>query len=214
MTIQYRTETDSMGDVHVPKDALYQAQTQRAINNFPVSGIPMPTNFIQALAYIKQAAARSNLELKLLDHDIAHAIIDSCQKVIDKQFHEHFPIDIFQTGSGTSSNMNANEVIATLASEQLGQPVSPNDHVNMGQSSNDVIPTAIQVSAALSYHQQLAPALAHLSAELDKKKHPSRRDNKNRPNSFNGCHAHFSHTRAARLENTNRESQTRHRTCP
>ncbi|MGF1788032.1 class II fumarate hydratase [Photobacterium swingsii] len=169
MTIQYRTETDSMGDVHVPKDALYQAQTQRAINNFPISGIPMPTTFIQALAYIKQAAARSNLELKLLDHDIAHAIIDSCQKIIDKQYHEHFPIDVFQTGSGTSSNMNANEVIATLASEQLDQTVSPNDHVNMGQSSNDVIPTAIQVSAALSYHQHLSPALSHLNTALDNK---------------------------------------------
>ncbi|OAN13115.1 aspartate ammonia-lyase [Photobacterium jeanii] len=169
MTTEYRIEKDSMGDVHVPKDALYQAQTQRAIDNFPISGIPMPTQFIQALAYVKQAAARSNLELNLLDGDIAHAIIDSCQLIIDKQHHDQFPIDVFQTGSGTSSNMNANEVIATLASQQLGRAVSPNDHVNMGQSSNDVIPTAIQVSAALSYHHQLAPALTHLMAILDEK---------------------------------------------
>ncbi|UXI04309.1 class II fumarate hydratase [Photobacterium sp. TY1-4] len=169
MTSQYRIEKDSMGEVQVPLDALYQAQTQRAVNNFPISGIPMPKQFIQALAYVKQAAARSNLELKLLDHDIAHAIIDSCQELIDGQHLAHFPIDIFQTGSGTSSNMNANEVIATLASQKCGQPVSPNDHVNMGQSSNDVIPTTIQVSGALACHTQLFPAIDHLIAALDDK---------------------------------------------
>ncbi|MDX1302157.1 class II fumarate hydratase [Photobacterium sp.] len=169
MSSHYRIEKDSMGEVRVPEDALYQAQTQRAVDNFPISGMTMPEQFIKALAYIKQAAARSNLELKLLDHHIAHAIIYSCQEIIDGNHIEQFPIDIFQTGSGTSSNMNANEVIATLASKKSGQIISPNDHVNMGQSSNDVIPTAIQVSAALACHFKLFPALAHLIEVLDAK---------------------------------------------
>ncbi|PSW19797.1 class II fumarate hydratase [Photobacterium sanctipauli] len=169
MTKEYRIETDSMGDVHVPKNALYQAQTQRAINNFPVSGIPMPTRFIMALAFIKQAAARSNLELGLLAHDKAHAIIDSCQLIIDGEHHDQFPVDIFQTGSGTSSNMNANEVIATLASSRANIEVGANDDVNMGQSSNDVIPTAIQVSAALACHFQLLPAIDHTIGVIENK---------------------------------------------
>ncbi|WP_273859796.1 class II fumarate hydratase [Photobacterium sp. GSS17] len=169
MTSGFRTETDSMGDVQVPENALYKAQTQRAINNFPISGIPMPARFIQALAFIKQAAARSNLELALLPHDTAHAIIDSCQEIIDGQYADQFPIDVFQTGSGTSSNMNMNEVVATLAAEKLNAPVSANDDVNMGQSSNDVIPTAIQVSAALACHHHLFPAFEHIIATLDKK---------------------------------------------
>ncbi|MGF1874078.1 class II fumarate hydratase [Photobacterium frigidiphilum] len=169
MSSHYRIETDSMGDVHVPENALYQAQTQRAVNNFPISGIQMPHEFIKALAYIKQAAARSNLELKLLDDKVAHAIIDSCQEIINGEHFEQFPIDVFQTGSGTSSNMNANEVIATLASQKAEQNISPNDHVNMGQSSNDVIPTAIQVSAAITCHFQLFPALEYLTQALDKK---------------------------------------------
>ncbi|MGR5143984.1 class II fumarate hydratase [Photobacterium sp. DNB23_23_1] len=169
MTSRYRTEVDSMGEVKVPLKALYSAQTQRAIENFPVSSIPMPSLFIQALAFIKQAAARSNLELELLDFDKAHAIIDSCQEIIDGQYLEQFPVDIFQTGSGTSSNMNANEVIATLATGKLGQQVSANDDVNMGQSSNDVIPTAIQVSSALASHRQLLPAFDHIIDTLDKK---------------------------------------------
>ena len=169
MTPRYRIEVDSMGEVKVPTNALYGAQTQRAIDNFPVSGIPMPNLFIHALAFIKQAAARSNLELELLDFDKAHAIIDSCQEIIDGQHAKQFPVDIFQTGSGTSSNMNANEVIASLASQKLGKPVSANDDVNMGQSSNDVIPTAIQVSSALACHRQLLPAFDHIIDTLDKK---------------------------------------------
>ncbi|WEM45500.1 class II fumarate hydratase (plasmid) [Photobacterium sp. DA100] len=169
MTSRYRKEVDSMGEVKVPAKALYSAQTQRAIDNFPVSGLPMPHLFIQSLAFIKQAAARSNLELELLDFDKAHAIIDSCQEIIDGMHLEHFPIDIFQTGSGTSSNMNANEVIATLATQKLDKPVSANDDVNMGQSSNDVIPTAIQVSAALACHKQLLPAFDHIIDTLEKK---------------------------------------------
>ncbi|HIF9249311.1 TPA: class II fumarate hydratase [Photobacterium damselae] len=166
----FRIEKDSMGEIKVPSTALYQAQTQRAVDNFPVSGLVMPVLFIKALAYIKQAAARSNLNLELLDHDIAHAIISSCQEIIDGEHLDQFPIDVFQTGSGTSTNMNANEVIATLASQKLGVSVSPNDHVNMGQSSNDVIPTAIQVSSALGCYTLLFPALEQLSAELEAKK--------------------------------------------
>lgn len=169
MATRYRIEKDSMGDVHVPEYALYQAQTQRAVDNFPISGITMPAQFIIALAYVKQAAARSNLDLQLLDDDIAHAIIDSCQEIIDGQHLAQFPVDVFQTGSGTSSNMNANEVIATLASQKLGKNISPNDHVNMGQSSNDVIPTTIQVSAALACHFQLFPALSHLIDIINEK---------------------------------------------
>ncbi|WP_299022441.1 lyase family protein [uncultured Photobacterium sp.] len=169
MNSHFRIEKDSMGDVHVPVDALYQAQTQRAIDNFPISGMPMPAQFIKALAFVKQAAARSNLELEHLEGDIAHAIIDSCQEIIDGKHLNQFPIDVFQTGSGTSSNMNANEVIATLASQKSSKNVSPNDHVNMGQSSNDVIPTTIQVSAALACHFQLFPALTRLIDTIDQK---------------------------------------------
>ncbi|ENM5746945.1 class II fumarate hydratase [Vibrio mimicus] len=166
MTLKYRIEKDSMGEVKVPADALYQAQTQRAVDNFSLSQYTMPSTFIVALAYIKQAAAISNAQLGLLEGDIAQAISNAAQAVIDGEHGDQFPIDVFQTGSGTSSNMNANEVIATLASQELGYSVSPNDHVNMGQSSNDVIPTAIQVSAAIGIEQRLIPALAHLSQAL------------------------------------------------
>lgn len=165
----YRIEKDSMGEVQVPQDALYQAQTQRAVDNFNFSTHKMPAAFIQALAYIKQTAALTNAQLGLLEGDIANAIADAAQPIIDGEHIEHFPIDVFQTGSGTSSNMNANEVIATLASDILGADVSPNDHVNMGQSSNDVIPTAIQVSAAISIQKQLLPALDRLIAALQSK---------------------------------------------
>ncbi|OQX40475.1 MAG: hypothetical protein B0D91_00030 [Oceanospirillales bacterium LUC14_002_19_P2] len=162
-----RTETDSMGDVTVAADALYGAQTQRAIDNFPVSGLRMPDGFIRALILIKQIAADSNRHLKLLDDKRAEAIISACSDLLEKhkaQWSQHFPIDVFQTGSGTSSNINANEVIAHLASDVLGEPVSPNDHVNMSQSSNDVIPTAIHLSAALALEETLLPALKHLEA--------------------------------------------------
>ncbi|ENM5788923.1 class II fumarate hydratase [Vibrio mimicus] len=166
MTLKYRIEKDSMGEVKVPADALYQAQTQRAVDNFSLSQYTMPSTFIVALAYIKQAAAISNAQLGHLEGDIAQAISNAAQAVIDGEHADQFPIDVFQTGSGTSSNMNANEVIATLASQELGYSVSPNDHVNMGQSSNDVIPTAIQVSAAIGIEQKLIPALAYLSQAL------------------------------------------------
>ncbi|MDF2154765.1 class II fumarate hydratase [Vibrio sp. CAU 1672] len=169
MTAEIRIETDSMGEVQVPADALYQAQTQRALNNFSISQHTMPAAFIQALGYIKQTAALTNMQLGVLDDEVASAIADAAQAIIDGQFLDQFPIDVFQTGSGTSSNMNVNEVIATLASRQLGETIQPNDHVNMGQSSNDVIPSAIQISAAISIEHQLLPALIYLAEVLERK---------------------------------------------
>ncbi|MBQ4879175.1 class II fumarate hydratase [Pseudoalteromonas luteoviolacea] len=165
----YRTASDSMGTLEVPETALYQAQTQRAVNNFPVSDLTMPTSFIRALAYIKQAAAEANAQLGHLDQDKAKAIATACQQIIDGAHLDQFPVDVFQTGSGTSSNMNANEVIATLASQQSGLNIHPNDDVNMGQSSNDVIPTAIHVSSATSAVYELLPALKHLSQTIERK---------------------------------------------
>ncbi|MCK5663512.1 MAG: class II fumarate hydratase [Thiotrichaceae bacterium] len=168
MTQQFRTEKDSMGELQVPVDALYRAQTQRAVDNFPISGIPIARQVIRALGLVKIACARSNLQLGDLDAELAKAIEEAAGKVVKGDVDEHFPIDIFQTGSGTSSNMNTNEVISTLASEGDFQ-VHPNDHVNMGQSSNDVFPSAIHVSACLAIHEQLIPALAHLEKTLNTK---------------------------------------------
>ncbi|MBD1582734.1 class II fumarate hydratase [Pseudoalteromonas sp. S16_S37] len=164
-----RIEKDSMGTLEVPVNALYKAQTQRAINNFPISGLTLPAPFIRALGYIKQAAAQTNVHLKHLPTDKAKAIIDASQHIIDGEFIEQFPVDVFQTGSGTSTNMNANEVIATLASNKSGLSIHPNDDVNMGQSSNDVIPTAIHVSCVIEVNNQLLPALQHLSQAIRKK---------------------------------------------
>ena len=158
-----------MGELEVPGDALWGAQTQRAVDNFPISGMRMPRRFIAALGLIKWAAAGANAELGLLTSDNAVAIQKAALAVADGEHEDQFPIDVFQTGSGTSSNMNANEVIATLASGILGSEVHPNDHVNMGQSSNDVIPTAVHVSAAVAIQDELLPALKHLAATLDKK---------------------------------------------
>lgn len=158
-----RIEKDSMGELNVPKDALYGAQTQRAIHNFPISGITIPRSFIRTLGLIKAAAAKVNTDLKLLKPDIAKAIIDAADSVAEGQYDAEFPLDIFQTGSGTSSNMNTNEVIARLASLRSNLAVHPNDHVNMSQSSNDVMPTAIHVSASLDANQLLLPALQHLN---------------------------------------------------
>jgi fumarate hydratase class II len=165
----HRIEKDSMGELEVPEEALWGAQTQRAVQNFPISGMPMPRPFIAALGLVKWAAAGANAELGLLKSDKAIAIRKAALAVFEGAHDAHFPIDIFQTGSGTSSNMNANEVIARLASEQLGAAVHPNDDVNMSQSSNDVIPTCIHVSAALQIHQHLLPALGHLKETLDEK---------------------------------------------
>ena len=165
----FRTVHDSMGELEVPEDALWGAQTQRAVDNFPVSGLRMPRRFIAALGLVKWAAAGANAELGLIAADKAIAIQTAALAVAAGEHDDHFPIDVFQTGSGTSSNMNANEVIATLASESLGSEVHPNDHVNMSQSSNDVIPTCVHVSAVVAVHGELLPALKHLAATLEKK---------------------------------------------
>ncbi len=165
----FRIEKDSMGELQVPEDAFWGAQTQRAVENFPISGLVMPCSFIAALGLVKWAAAGANSELGLLKSEIAVAIQQTALAVSAGSHDEHFPIDVFQTGSGTSSNMNANEVIAHLATELLGAEVHPNDHVNMSQSSNDVIPTCVHVSAAMSIQNKLLPALEHLSRVLEAK---------------------------------------------
>jgi len=165
----FRIEKDSMGELQVPEDALWGAQTQRAVNNFPISGLAMPRQFIAALGLVKWAAAGANAELGLITSDIAVAIQKAALAVSNGDYDEHFPIDVFQTGSGTSSNMNANEVISHIATEALGANVHPNDHVNMSQSSNDVIPTCVHVSAALAIKEKLLPALRHLSEALEAK---------------------------------------------
>jgi fumarate hydratase class II len=162
----FRTERDSMGELKVPADALYGAQTQRAIDNFPISGLAMPREFIRALGLIKSAAAQANADLGHLKKAPARAIRKAAERVAKGEFDAHFPIDVFQTGSGTSTNMNANEVIAHLCAN-AGTAVHPNDDVNNGQSSNDVIPTAIHVSTVLSVSERLLPALAHLRKTID-----------------------------------------------
>ncbi len=169
-----RIERDSMGEMEVPADALYGASTMRAVLNFPISGQRFPRTFIRALGLIKQSAARSNMSLGLLDERIGNAVVAAAQEVIDGQLDRHFVLDIFQTGSGTSTNTNANEVIANRASQLLGgdlgsRLVHPNDHVNMGQSSNDVIPTSIHLAALLSIEEDLIPGLESLADELEKK---------------------------------------------
>jgi len=173
MGAKTRIEHDSMGELEVPADALWGAQTQRAVQNFPVSGLPMPRRFIEALGLIKAACARANAELGHMDGELSEAIQAAATEVAEGKYNRHFPIDVFQTGSGTSSNMNANEVISALANRDMGgdpgHAVHPNDHVNMGQSSNDVIPTAIHVSAALAAHRELLPALDHLAQVIERR---------------------------------------------
>jgi fumarate hydratase, class II len=164
----FRIERDSMGELKVPADALWGAQTQRAVENFPISGLRLPRGFIRALALIKQSAAAANARLGLLEPRLASAIESAAAAVASGAHDDQFPIDVFQTGSGTSSNMNANEVIAHLATRP-GAPVHPNDHVNMCQSSNDSIPTAIHVSAVLLLREQLLPALTHLAVVIGAK---------------------------------------------
>ncbi|MGH8091520.1 MAG: lyase family protein, partial [Rudaea sp.] len=164
----FRIERDSMGELKVPAAALWGAQTQRAVDNFPISGLTMPRQFIRALGLIKSAAAQANADLGHLSKAKAKAICKQAERVAAGEFDPQFPIDVFQTGSGTSSNMNANEVIAHLCAA-AGTKVHPNDDVNNGQSSNDVIPTAVHVSAALTVSEHLLPALAHLKKTLDKR---------------------------------------------
>ncbi|MER6102225.1 class II fumarate hydratase [Streptomyces sp. NPDC001832] len=165
----FRIEHDSMGEVRVPADARWRAQTQRAVENFPVSGQRLERAHIEALARIKAAAAKVNAELKVLDPDIALAIQEAAEEVAEGRWDAHFPIDVFQTGSGTSSNMNTNEVVATLATERLGREVHPNDHVNASQSSNDVFPSSIHIAATAAVTGELIPALDHLAAALERK---------------------------------------------
>jgi fumarate hydratase class II len=166
-----RSERDSMGPVEVPEDAYYGASTMRAVLNFPISGLRFPRRFIRALGLIKRSAAEVNAELGLLEQGLAEAIAGAADEVVEGRLDDHFVVDVFQTGSGTSTNMNANEVIANRAAELLGgqrgsKLVHPNDHVNLGQSSNDVIPTAIHLSALLAMREELVPALSALRASL------------------------------------------------
>lgn len=169
MSDDFRIEHDTMGEVKVPADALWRAQTQRAVENFPISGTPIESAQIRALAQIKAACAKANAELGILDQDLADAIVAAAEEVATGAHDAHFPIDVFQTGSGTSSNMNTNEVIATLATRALGRDVHPNDHVNASQSSNDVFPTSIHVAATASAANELVPALDHLAQSLERK---------------------------------------------
>ena len=169
MVTKTRTERDTMGEMTLPADALWGATTQRAVENFPISGEPLPAEVIRALGMVKLAAARVNLRLGLVDPSIAGAIEAAAEQVVRGEHDREFPIDVFQTGSGTSSNMNANEVIGTLASRALGSKVHPNDHVNLGQSSNDVVPTVLHVAAVIAIEEQLLPALRYLSAALTAK---------------------------------------------
>ncbi|RPJ64717.1 MAG: aspartate ammonia-lyase, partial [Acidobacteria bacterium] len=166
---EYRVEKDTMGEVKVPVAALYGAQTQRAVDNFPISDLRFQPSFVRALGLIKRAAATVNRDLGLLEPDVAGAIERAAAEVESGLHDRQFPLDVFQTGSGTSTNMNANEVLATLASRALGRPVHANDQVNMSQSSNDVIPAAIHVSGCLAVTRELLPALAHLKAAIDRK---------------------------------------------
>ncbi|MBR9908210.1 MAG: class II fumarate hydratase [Gammaproteobacteria bacterium] len=164
-----RTEKDSMGNIEVPEDALWRAQTERARQNFQLSQLHFPTAFIHALAHVKAAAAMANVEANIITSAQGKAITSAAQKVIDGAVNNAFPLDIFQTGSGTSTNMNMNEVIASLAQRDCNEALHPNDHVNASQSSNDVIPTTIQVSSAIAISRELFPALEHLKAVIDKK---------------------------------------------
>ncbi|MEY4262538.1 MAG: hypothetical protein RLY88_246, partial [Actinomycetota bacterium] len=168
--MEYRIEHDTMGEVKVPVNALYRAQTQRAVENFPISGTTLERAHIAALAQIKKAAAQANAKLGVLDGEIAKAIANAADEVISGKFDGEFPVDIFQTGSGTSSNMNMNEVLATLATKGLGKDVHPNDHVNASQSSNDVFPTSVHVAVTAALINDLLPSLDYLAKSLEEKR--------------------------------------------
>ncbi|WP_376784221.1 class II fumarate hydratase [Demequina capsici] len=169
MTTEFRIEHDTMGEVRVPADALYRAQTQRAVENFPISGVRLERRHIEALARVKKAAALANAELGVLEAEVAAAIVAAADEVAAGRHDAHFPVDVFQTGSGTSSNMNMNEVVATLATRALGRDVHPNDHVNASQSSNDVFPTSVHVAASATVVHDLVPALSALAEALEAK---------------------------------------------
>src|SRR5437667_11724031 len=208
-------ERDSLGEMHVPADAYYGASTQRAVLNFPISGQPMPRRFIRALGMVKRAAAQTNRELGLLPRRRARAIAAAAQEVVDGKLDEQFPIDIYQTCSGTSTNTNANEVIANRAAEILGgergsKLVHPNDHVNLGQSSNDVIPTAIQVAAASAIQDELIPALERLQRALEVKSREFWSDVKTGRTHLQDAtplrHAQEFHASAGQIEDTTRRA--------
>jgi fumarate hydratase, class II len=165
----YRIEHDSMGEVQVPAEALWRAQTQRAVENFPISGSTLEHAHVQAIAHVKAAAAKVNADLGAVDQDMAEAIVAAADEIVAGRHLDHFPVDVFQTGSGTSSNMNMNEVLATLATKSLGRDVHPNDHVNASQSSNDTFPTSIHVAAVTSTTHDLVPALDHIATTLERK---------------------------------------------
>ncbi len=165
----FRIEHDTMGEVRVPRGALYSAQTQRAVENFAISGTRLSRHHIAALAQVKRAAALTNAELGVLEEDLARAVAEAAEQVIAGEHDEHFPVDVFQTGSGTSSNMNTNEVVANIASTLLGRSVHPNDHVNASQSSNDVFPSSIHIAATAAVVHDLLPALDTLAASLERK---------------------------------------------
>jgi fumarate hydratase class II len=167
--VEYRVERDTMGEVRVPAEALYRAQTQRAVENFPISGVRLERRHIRALAQIKAAAAAVNAELGVIDRKVADAIITAAEQVAAGQYDDHFPVDVFQTGSGTSSNMNMNEVLASLAATRLAISVHPNDHVNASQSSNDVFPSSVHLAATGAISDDLVPALDHLAGTLETK---------------------------------------------
>ncbi|CAN0427055.1 unnamed protein product, partial [Laminaria digitata] len=175
MTDNTRIESDTMGEVAVPADKYWGAQTQRSIENFPIGNDRMPTALVRALGIQKQAAAKANLALGQLEAEVANAIVAAAQEVIDGKFDDNFPLVVWQTGSGTQSNMNANEVIANRANEILGgkpgdkSPVHPNDHVNRSQSSNDTFPAAMHIAAALEFENRLIPSLNHLKDALEAK---------------------------------------------
>ena len=166
---EFRVEHDTMGEVRVPARALYGAQTQRAVDNFPISGRPVPAGLVRAIGQVKAAAAATNRELGVLDDDVAEAIEQAALEVAEGEHADQFPVDVFQTGSGTSSNMNANEVVARLAGRALGREVHPNDEVNASQSSNDTFPTAVHLAVATGVVDELVPALEHLADVLDEK---------------------------------------------
>jgi fumarate hydratase, class II len=212
---KFRIERDSMGEVKVPLEAYYGAQTQRAVENFPVSGIGFPRQFIHALATVKYAAAAANEELGLLDPGIAGAIRQAAEEVMVGKFDSEFVVDIFQTGSGTSTHMNANEVIANRALEIIGRPrggkeIHPNDHVNMCQSSNDVIPTALHCAAFSITERELLPALERLHTALGRKAGGIRRRDQDRLHAFGGCDADPARTGIRRLCASNRVEHRAH----
>ena len=211
MTTEYRVERDTMGEVRVPAEALWRAQTQRAVENFPISGRGLEPAHVRALAQIKGAAAAVNAELGVLDAEIAEAVATAAAHVAGGGFDDQFPIDVFQTGSGTSSNMNANEVIATLAARELGRDVHPNDHVNASQSSNDVFPSSIHLAATEAVVHDLLPALRHLGVHAGGQGGRVRRRGQGRPHPPHGRHA--GHARPGVLR-VRRPGAVRHRAAP